>query len=107
MTTRELPGAAEIAHERRVMVDAARRALARRDRNAVPETVWLLVAADALTPPPPLVCARCLGPADAPEDAWPSDEPVCSSCADDDAHAREQQRQAHGYAAGRDVKETR
>mgnify|MGYP003442596355 CR=1 FL=1 len=45
-----LTGAAKTAHERKVILDAARRAIARRDPEAVRDTLALLTAAASVTP---------------------------------------------------------
>ena len=48
--TKPLTGAAKTAHDRRVLIDAARDALTRRDPDAIRDTLKLLTAAAALTP---------------------------------------------------------
>ena len=45
-----LTGAAKTAHERKVILDAARRAIARRDPEAVRDTLALLTAANEVQP---------------------------------------------------------
>lgn len=45
--TRRLTGAAKAAHERRVILDAAREAIRRRDKHAVRDVIALLRAAEA------------------------------------------------------------
>ena len=45
-----LTGAAKAAHERKVLLDAARRAITRRDPQAVRDTLALITAAASVTP---------------------------------------------------------
>ncbi len=45
-----LTGAAKAAHERKVLLDAARRAITRRDTDSVLYTLALLIAAASVTP---------------------------------------------------------
>lgn len=45
-----LTGAAKAAHERKILLDAARRAITRRDTDSVLYTLALLIAAASVTP---------------------------------------------------------
>lgn len=45
-----LTGAAKAAHERRILLDHARRAITRRDPEAVRDTLAFLTAAASVTP---------------------------------------------------------